>query len=84
MKYPIGIQTFEKIREDGYVYVDKTALVYQLATTGAVYFLSAPGVRQELVGEYPGGLLQRGGKNFLRDWLLRNSKKTGISTPYSR
>lgn len=42
MKYPIGIQTFEKIREDGYVYVDKTALVYQLATTGAVYFLSRP------------------------------------------
>lgn len=42
MKYPIGIQTFEKIREDGYMYVDKTALVYQLATTGAVYFLSRP------------------------------------------
>lgn len=42
MKYPIGIQTFEKIREDGYVYVDKTALVYQLATTGAIYFLSRP------------------------------------------
>ncbi|MBD8984356.1 MAG: AAA family ATPase, partial [Bacteroides cellulosilyticus] len=42
MKYPIGIQTFERIREDGYVYVDKTALVYQLVTTGAIYFLSRP------------------------------------------
>jgi len=30
MKYPIGIQNFEKIREDGYVYVDKTALVYDI------------------------------------------------------
>lgn len=30
MKYPIGIQTFEQIREDGYVYVDKTDLVYSL------------------------------------------------------
>ena len=31
MKYPIGIQSFENIRTGGYVYVDKTALVYQLA-----------------------------------------------------
>lgn len=30
MKYPIGIQNFEKIREEGYVYVDKTALIYHL------------------------------------------------------
>ena len=42
MKYPIGIQDFEKIRNDGYVYVDKTALVYQLADRGSYYFLSRP------------------------------------------
>ncbi|MBQ1773655.1 MAG: AAA family ATPase, partial [Prevotella sp.] len=42
MKYPIGIQSFEKIRRDGYVYVDKTALVYQLVTRGSYYFLSRP------------------------------------------
>lgn len=42
MKYPIGIQTFSQLREDGYVYVDKTALVYQLATSGKIYFLSRP------------------------------------------
>ncbi|MDE6799785.1 MAG: ATP-binding protein [Phocaeicola sp.] len=42
MKYPIGIQSFEKLREDGYVYVDKTALIYDLVTTGTVYFLSCP------------------------------------------
>ena len=29
--YPIGIQSFEKIREQGYIYVDKTALIYQLS-----------------------------------------------------
>ena len=29
MKYPIGIQTFSQIRENGYVYVDKTDLIYQ-------------------------------------------------------
>ena len=28
MKYPIGIQSFEQIIGDGYVYVDKTALIY--------------------------------------------------------
>lgn len=42
MKYPIGIQTFSRIREDGYVYVDKTALIYQLASKGSIYFLSRP------------------------------------------
>ena len=41
-KYPIGIQTFEKIREDGYVYVDKTALIYQIAQNGTYFFLSRP------------------------------------------
>ncbi|MDD6822661.1 MAG: AAA family ATPase, partial [Paraprevotella sp.] len=29
MKYPIGIQDFEKIIQGGYVYVDKTEMVYQ-------------------------------------------------------
>ena len=42
MKYPLGIQTFSKIREDDYAYVDKTALVYDLLTTGTAYFLSRP------------------------------------------
>ena len=42
MKYPIGIQSFEQIIEDGYVYLDKTALVYDLVTNGKVYFLSRP------------------------------------------
>ena len=42
MKYPIGIQTFQEIIEDGYVYVDKTELVHQLATTGKIYFLCRP------------------------------------------
>lgn len=41
-KLPIGIQTFEKIREDGYLYVDKTALIYQLASGSIPYFLSRP------------------------------------------
>ena len=43
MKYPIGIQTFEKIIEGGFVYVDKTDMVYSLANDGGnIYFLSRP------------------------------------------
>ena len=42
MKYPIGIQSFEQIIEDGYVYVDKTDLVYSLVKEGKIYFLSRP------------------------------------------
>ena len=40
--YPIGVQNFEKIRKDGYVYIDKTALIYQLVSSGSYYFLSRP------------------------------------------
>ena len=40
--YPIVIQNFEKLRKNGYLYIDKTALVYQLAKTGCYYFLSRP------------------------------------------
>ena len=42
MLYPIGIQSFEEIRSGGYVYVDKTALIYKLTSTGKYYFLSRP------------------------------------------
>ena len=42
MKYPIGIQSFETIIEDGYLYIDKTAMIYDLVQNGKVYFLSRP------------------------------------------
>ena len=42
MKYPIGIQDFEKLRTKGYSYVDKSRFVYKLATEGDYYFLSRP------------------------------------------
>ena len=41
-KLPIGIQSFEKLRSEGFVYVDKTALVYKLAQAGVPCFLSRP------------------------------------------
>ena len=42
MKYPIGVQDFEGLIKDGYVYVDKTDLVYRLVNDGKIYFLSRP------------------------------------------
>lgn len=42
MKYPIGIQSFDQIIQDEYVYVDKTDLVYSLVKEGKIYFLSRP------------------------------------------
>jgi len=41
-KLPIGIQTFSEIIQENYVYVDKTALIYEMITTGKCYFLSRP------------------------------------------
>ncbi len=39
---PIGVQTFKKMRENNYVYVDKTAHIYDLARQQGAYFLSRP------------------------------------------
>ena len=41
-KLPIGIQDFEKLREDGFLYVDKTAYIFKIAHEGAPIFLSRP------------------------------------------
>ena len=41
-KLPIGIQDFEKIRNEGFLYVDKTEYVHNLAQSGVPYFLSRP------------------------------------------
>lgn len=42
IKYPIGIQTFEKIRKGNYLYVDKTQYIHELASSDSYYFLSRP------------------------------------------
>lgn len=41
-KLPLGIQDFDKLRKEGYLYVDKTDQIYNLVTIGAAYFLSRP------------------------------------------
>lgn len=39
---PIGIQSFESLRKDDYLYVDKTSLVFDLTHNGKYFFLSRP------------------------------------------
>ncbi len=41
-RYPVGVQDFEKIRKDGYLYVDKTVLIYRLVNEGSYYFINRP------------------------------------------
>ena len=41
-RYPIGIQSFERLRNDNCVYIDKTELIYRLVNTHTTYFLSRP------------------------------------------
>ena len=42
IRYPIGIQSFEKLRKLSYIYVDKTELIYDLVTSSNCIFLSRP------------------------------------------
>lgn len=42
LRYPVGMQTFSKIIEEGYAYVDKTAYIKSLLKQGQFIFLSRP------------------------------------------
>jgi len=42
MKYPLGIQTFSDLRDGGYVYIDKTELMYKMVNEGKYFFLGRP------------------------------------------
>ncbi len=41
-RYPVGIQTFERLRKEGYVYIDKTDLVWKMTKESPYVFLSRP------------------------------------------
>ncbi len=42
INYPLSIQSFEKLRQDGCLYIDKTNYIYNLVTHGCTYFLARP------------------------------------------
>ena len=50
--YPIGIQTFSKLREGNYVYVDKTELVYRMTHGASGYILEPSPPFREVVAYF--------------------------------
>lgn len=77
--YPIGIQNFESLRKDGYLYIDKTALIYQMVTTGRYYFLSRPRrFGKSLLVSTVEAYFQ-GKKNCSRGWRWPPSRRNGWS-----
>ena len=74
--YPVGVQNFEGLIHDGYVYVDKTAQIYELFNTNKYYFLSRPRrFGKSLLLSTLEAYAQ--GKSFSRDWHWRNWRRTG-------
>lgn len=82
MKYPIGIQSFESLINDGYIYVDKTALIYQLVHTGRYYFLSRPRRFERVCSSAHWKPTSTGSRNCSRDWKWNGSKKNGRNIRY--
>ena len=79
---PIGIQSFERLRRDGYLYVDKTAFVYELASTGNPYFLSRPRRFGKVCCFLHWKRISVERKSFLKDLPLSSSKQNGTNTLY--
>ena len=69
MKLPIGIQTFEKLREGDYLYVDKTALVWRIASNGdSLFFNVVLVVLVRVSSFYILKLISKVRKNYLKGW----------------
>ena len=82
MKYLIGIQEFEKIIKGGYVYVDKTALIYKLVTEGSIYFLSRPHRFGKSLLSLPSKPTSRDGRNCSKDSPSTLRKPNGQNIPF--
>ena len=66
--YPVGVQNFEGLIHDGYVYVDKTAQIYELFNTNKYYFLSRP-------RRFGKSLLAQGKKELFKGLALEKLEK---------
>ena len=75
--YPIGIQNFESLRKDGYVYIDKTALIHQLVSSGRYYFLNRPRRFGKSSSSPRWKPTFRENVNFLRGWRWLPWRKSG-------
>lgn len=78
-KLPIGIQTFDKLREGGFLYVDKTAMIYQIASTSTPYFLSRPRRFGKSLLISLSKLTFKDAKTCFRAWPSNSWKRSGNS-----
>ena len=81
-KLPIGIQSFDKLRTENYLYVDKTEFIYQMAYQGVPYFLSRPRRfgKSLLLSTFKAYF--EGKKELLPDWPSSGWKKIGSATRF--
>lgn len=82
MKFPIGIQSFERIIEGGFVYVDKTAIIYNLTHESNIYFLSRPRRFGKSLLVSTLETITWGAGSCSRDWPWRSWKRNGMYTRY--
>ena len=80
---PIGIQSFERLRRDGYLYVDKTAFVYELLPQRAIHIsLAVRVVLAKVCCFLRWKRISVERKNFLKDLPLNSLKQNGTNTLY--
>lgn len=77
--YPIGIQNFERLRNNNNVYIDKTELIYRLANTNNIYFLSRPRRFGKSLLVSTLDAYFEGRKICSKDWRWNVWKKNGMS-----
>ena len=78
-KLPIGIQTFEKLRKENYLYVDKTEFVWKMAFASNPYFLSRPRRLAKAFFFLLSRLTSKGRKNSSRVLPLKRWRRNGRS-----
>ena len=81
IKYPVGIQTFEKIIEGGYLYVDKTRYVHDLVNDNQYVFLSRRGGSARASCSRPSRRISKASASCSQVWLSPGLKRHGTHTP---
>ncbi len=76
-KLPIGIQNFEGIVEEGYYYIDKTEILYQLINTGKIFFISRPRRFGKSLLCSTLGQSGKDERNFSPDFILKSQTGSG-------
>ena len=78
-KLPLGVQSFEKLRRDGYLYIDKTSFLWQLVQVSSPYFLSRPRRFGKSLFLSTLAAYFRGQKELFKDLYLEKAEKEQAS-----